>query len=368
MAQIASVGPALTALAAAFGANRSDGGNQRSQPEPEQEPNGDAESDGEAGTNPAPEPGKRSDKVDLRNIKVERFDGTVASGSFDAKARGFCEELDEQMDDAQALAGQVWSEDVKKAVFKMHLTGMARRWYRDWRAANPAASYSDGANALTYEFRPVLLGVDIAERIKKEWKGWNETYREYADRLLQMADALEGGKTVPANARHALVAFVRNAYPKFTDFLETKVSLEEEKPDEQFKVAVTVLACKAETDGRLPERKKAKAAPHTAPTAKSKFTKPASKKLHQTPAKDKKNPKKRAAEAKAAVVERKKKKTATNVGSNKSSFTCYVCGQAGHTAAYHRRYLSGDGEAKEEKGESNQAAAQSFEDESSGSE
>ncbi|KAE8979885.1 hypothetical protein PR002_g24293 [Phytophthora rubi] len=100
----------------------------------------------------------------------------------------------------------------------MYLTGMARRWHRDWRAANPAASYSDGANALMHEFRPILLGVDIAERIKKERKRWNETYREFADRLLQMADALEGGKAVPANARHALVAFVRNAYPKFTDF------------------------------------------------------------------------------------------------------------------------------------------------------
>ncbi|KAG6621305.1 Zea mays Retrotransposon Opie-2 [Phytophthora cinnamomi] len=285
MAQIVSAGPALTALAAAFGANRSDGGNQRSQPQPEQEPNGDAESDGEAGTNPAAEPGKRSDKVDLRNIKVERFDGTVASGSFDAKAREFCEDLDEQMD----------------------LTGMA-----------------------------CIARSGIAERINKERKGWNETYREYADRLRQMADALEGGKAVPANARHALVAHR-----------------------------------KAETDGRLPERKKAKAAPHTAPTAKSKFTKPASKKLHQTPAKDKKNPKKRAAEAKAAVVERKKKKktkTATNVGSEKASFTCYVCGQAGHTAAYHRRYLSGDAEAKEKKAEANQAAAQSFVNESSGSE
>ncbi|KUF79006.1 hypothetical protein AM588_10000095 [Phytophthora nicotianae] len=282
MAQFATVGPALAALAAAFGTNRSDGGSHRSQPQPEQEPNGDAGFDGDAGIDRADEPGKRSDKVDLRNVKVEKFDGTVASGSFDAKLREFCEEIDERMDDAQALAGQVWSEDVKKAVFKMYLTGMARRWYRDWRAANPAASYSDGANALIYEFRPVLLGVDIAERIKKERKRWNETYREYADRLLLMTDALEGGKAVPANARHALVAFVRNAYRKLTDFLETKVSLEGERPEEQLKVAVAVLARKAETDGRLPERKKIKAAPPATPSAKSKFARPASRKPQQT--------------------------------------------------------------------------------------
>ncbi|OWY98040.1 hypothetical protein PHMEG_00031297, partial [Phytophthora megakarya] len=134
---------------------------------------------------------------------------------------------------------------VKKTVFKMHLTGMARRWYCDWRAANAAASYSDGVNALIFEFRPVLLVVDIAERIKKERKRWKETYREFADLFLQMADALEGGKTVPANARHALVAFVRSAYPKFTNFLETKASLEEGSPEVQLKVSVAMVACKA---------------------------------------------------------------------------------------------------------------------------
>ncbi|POM67908.1 Hypothetical protein PHPALM_15996, partial [Phytophthora palmivora] len=301
IAQIANVGPALTALAAAFGANRGGGGSQPPQPQPEQEPNRDDESDSGASVINNAARGKRSDKIDLRNIKVERFDGTVATGNFDAKAptgnfdakaREFCEELDEQIDDAQALAGQVWSEDVKKAVFKMYLTGMARRWYRDWRAANPAASYSDGANALMYEFRPVLLGVDIAERIKKERKRWNETYREFADRLLQMADALEGGKAVPANARHALVAFVRNAYPKFTDFLETKLSLEDDKPEDQLKVAVAALARKAETDGRLPDRRKTKVTPPAAMTPKNKTPKPAGKKPQQSTTKNSKNPKK----------------------------------------------------------------------------
>lgn len=38
-------------------------------------------------------------------MKVERFDGSVPSGSFDSKAHDSCEELNEQIDDAQALAG-----------------------------------------------------------------------------------------------------------------------------------------------------------------------------------------------------------------------------------------------------------------------
>uniref|UniRef100_H3H4W9 CCHC-type domain-containing protein n=2 Tax=Phytophthora ramorum TaxID=164328 RepID=H3H4W9_PHYRM len=359
IAQIASVGPALTALAAAFGANRGGGGSQPSQPQPEQEPNHADDSDGGTGEINNAARGKRLDKIDLRNIKVERFDGTVAAGNFDAKAREFCEELDEQIDDAQALAGRVWSEDVKKAVFKMYLTGMARRWYRDWRTANPAASYSDGANALMYEFRPVLLGVDIAERIKKERKRWNETYREFADRLLQMADALEGGKTVPANARHALVAFVRNAYPKFTDFLETKVSLEDDKPEDQLKVAVAALARKAETDGRLPDRRQTRVTPPAAMTPKNKTPKPASKKPQQSTTKNAKNPKKRPAEAQAqaAVVERKKKPKTTNVNT-KSSFKCYECGAAGHTADFCRTYLQGNKNGEFGKGTALNAEAE----------
>ncbi|KAG6622024.1 Zea mays Retrotransposon Opie-2 [Phytophthora cinnamomi] len=199
IAQIASVGPALTALAAAF----------------EQEPNHDDESDSGAGEINNAVRGKRSDKIDLRSIKVERFDGSVATGNFDAKARDFCEELDEQIDDAQALAGR---------------------------------------------------------------------------------------KAVPVNARHALVAFVRNEYPKFKDFLETKVSLEDDKPEDQLKVAVAALARKAETDGRLPDRRKTKVAQPAATALKSKNAKPASKKPQQTITKNAKNPKKRPAEAQAQAA------------------------------------------------------------------
>ncbi|GMF31907.1 unnamed protein product [Phytophthora fragariaefolia] len=113
-----------------------------------------------------------------------------------------------------------------------------------------------------------------------------------------MADALEGGKAVPANACHALFAFVRNTYPKFTDFLETKISLEDDKPEHQLKVAVAALVRKAETDGRLPDRKKTNAAPPAAATTKNKNTTPVNKKPQQMPMKSTKNPKKRSPEPK----------------------------------------------------------------------
>ncbi|KAJ0398172.1 hypothetical protein P43SY_000541 [Pythium insidiosum] len=173
---------------------------------------------------------------------------------------------------------------------------------------------------MEHEFRPVLLGVDVADRIKKERKKSNETYREYADRLLETADALEGGKAVPANARHALVAFVRNAYPKYTDFLETKVDLDDDEPQATLKLAVSRT-----TKGKAkatPPQKKAKTTPKDAPSKSSK---------------------KRPAEANASVIERKKKPKTTH---DKSQIMCYECRAPGHTADFCRKYLRGNKEGK----------------------
>jgi hypothetical protein len=131
---------------------------------------------------------------------------------------------------------------------------------------------------------------------------------EFADRLLQMADSLEGGKGVPANARHALIAFVRNAYPKWTDFVESKIELTSVRPAEEIKKAVSVLTQKAETDGRMPERKPRN--DHQSGKGKGK-AKPQGSQTPATPNKPKPKPrqnkdKKRPA-AEANVVERKKR-------------------------------------------------------------
>ncbi|KAE9338148.1 hypothetical protein PF008_g12192 [Phytophthora fragariae] len=174
-AHLAAVAPALAAIAAAIGLSGAVDRRQgpKSQAEPEDEP--DDEPNHEAEENPGGSHAKKPERVDLRNIKVASFDGTVLPGSFDAKAREFREEMDDQIQDAQALAGQTWSDEVKKAAMKTFVTGMARRWLKDWRAANPAATYTDMGDALVHEFRPMLLGVDVANKITNEKKKWNET-------------------------------------------------------------------------------------------------------------------------------------------------------------------------------------------------
>ncbi|KAJ0410070.1 hypothetical protein ATCC90586_004920 [Pythium insidiosum] len=170
--QLAAINPALAAWVAALA--QPNNGSQASRLQPEEEPAdaGDARDANVQAMDAAnaallADKMNMSKKIETRTITVPPFDGSVPQGSFDAKAREFCEELNEQMEVAQVLAGQTWSDDVKKAVFKTHLTGMARRWYSGWCTENPAATYANSADALIWEFRPMLLGVDVAERIKK---------------------------------------------------------------------------------------------------------------------------------------------------------------------------------------------------------
>ncbi|KAJ8548826.1 hypothetical protein ON010_g10844 [Phytophthora cinnamomi] len=309
---------------------------------------------------------KKAGKIDTGNIRDKPFDGVIPDNSFDSKARDFREELDDQIADAQILANQVWNDNIKKAILKMFLTGAALMWYRDWRASNPAASYAYSCDELVHEYRPVLLSVDVACRIKSERKRWNETNRDFADRLLQMADALEGGKSFPANARHARVAFVRNAYPKHTDFLETKIILESERPEAELKLAVSVLSRKAETDGRLPDKSRGKPAATTKQAPKDK-TKPAQQHAQSSKASKKSgDTKKRAAESNAAVVERKKKPKSSSTPSGKTAVVCWECGGTGHTQAFHQKFLQS--RKTDVAGESKASAQLANEDSSPGEE
>ncbi|KAJ0391864.1 hypothetical protein P43SY_004478 [Pythium insidiosum] len=335
-----------------------------SKDEPEDEPDGEEdEEDDKPAVKPPP-------KIDLKNIKILPFSGSVEPGEFDTGARDWWEEFEEQVADAQAFAHQRWSDAIKKAAMKLFLIGMASKWYRRWRKDNPAATFEEAGDALQTEFRPCLLGVDIADKIKNEKKRWSETYREYADRLLRMADAMEGGNDIASNARHALVAFARNAYPRYCDFVESKLEMRHHDPKEQLFRAVAILSEKSGTDGRLQEKRKA---PPSAPTQQKSDRTPQrahgkkqlQRKPFAKPNKDDKTDKtprankKRAAEAHAATtIERKRpKKTNITRKNDNKDLTCFECGQPGHTAVYCRQFLKGKGFPKTDEGEANNAHA-----------
>ncbi|KAE9098596.1 hypothetical protein PF010_g15502 [Phytophthora fragariae] len=83
-----------------------------------------------------------------------------------------------------------------------------------------------------------------------------ETYQEYAQRLLNMADSLPGGLSAEANARHAMHTFIKRAYFKYADELKSFV---ERLPASSSAGArlhrlVDHLAYMADSDGRLPPK------------------------------------------------------------------------------------------------------------------
>ncbi|KAJ8577996.1 hypothetical protein ON010_g1208 [Phytophthora cinnamomi] len=83
-----------------------------------------------------------------------------------------------------------------------------------------------------------------------------ETYQEYAQCLLNMADSLPGGLTEVANARHAMHTFVKRAYFKYADELKSSAErLPASTPVvTKFHRLVDHLAYMADSDDRLPPK------------------------------------------------------------------------------------------------------------------
>ncbi|POM69816.1 Hypothetical protein PHPALM_13868 [Phytophthora palmivora] len=77
----------------------------------------------------------------------------------------------------------------------------------------PTFIIEETGDALVAKFRPNLTDPEITTRIYSEGKSATETYQEYVDRFLQMADGLTGGVDNAANVQHALGTFLRLAWP-----------------------------------------------------------------------------------------------------------------------------------------------------------
>ncbi|KAG7400356.1 hypothetical protein PHYBOEH_006113 [Phytophthora boehmeriae] len=100
--------------------NEGAGGPGEPQPEPmaEESVAGAANDDGTT---------KTGEKVDLKNVKISPFDGSVKQGEFDSYVKDWWEELQDQVDDAQILANQIWTDQVKVSVLKL----CSRAWRVD---------------------------------------------------------------------------------------------------------------------------------------------------------------------------------------------------------------------------------------------
>eukprot|EP00644_Phytophthora_capsici_P011364 jgi/Phyca11/118991/e_gw1.37.242.1 len=300
---------------------------------------------------------KRTEKVDLRNVKSEAFSGAVPPGAYDSGVRDWWEQFADQVEDAQILAGQEWTESVKKSALSVFLTGSARRWLRSYRKERPTATFEEAGTALIDRFRPNLTDQEITARIYSEGKRASETYQEYADRLLQMSDGLTGGIGSAANVQHALGTFLRLAWPQRKDIVQAHVRGKKGSPTSVLNEAVQFLSELSQSDGRLEDYKRRKLSDGSRALrgdTKSKATPLAPKSAVSKPK----------GKAHVAVVERKRKVSRIP---SRSAIVCFICGEEGHTAKYHREHLSKSSEDISAQGHSATAQVDesAMEDESS---
>ncbi|KAE8876059.1 hypothetical protein PF003_g39773 [Phytophthora fragariae] len=89
---------------------------------------------------------------------------------------------------------------------------MANTWFIQFREDHaPSTALATCGKRLIEEFSSPLSDFETIAQLRDERKRPMETYREYADRLVNMAGSLEGGIKSSTNVRFALDAFVRNA-------------------------------------------------------------------------------------------------------------------------------------------------------------
>ncbi|ETL80712.1 hypothetical protein L917_18814 [Phytophthora nicotianae] len=119
-------------------------------------------------------------------------------------------------------------------------------------------------------------------------------------------------------ARHSLVAFVRNAYP-----------------NRQWPLS----AARPSLTGASPTRPSQSQLRHLRKRRRRSTRAPGALNPRSRPTKKPEGAKKRAAEANATVVERKKRHMLINLSSAKSRIICWECSGTGHTQAFHQKFL-----------------------------
>ncbi|KAE8890001.1 hypothetical protein PF003_g25958 [Phytophthora fragariae] len=98
---------------------------------------------------------------------------------------------------------------------------------------------------------PCTLSIrEVMHALLNEHKRPDETYRQYAFRLINIADALPGGVDVHSNAAQALLTFVNRAYPENAKFLRTIANLQTDKPIEELHRMTRELSMLVGSDGQ----------------------------------------------------------------------------------------------------------------------
>ncbi|KAE8914383.1 hypothetical protein PF005_g20336 [Phytophthora fragariae] len=246
-----------------------------------------------------------SAKVSHKASRSKPLGGGVRDGG-DSGGGGF----KNQVETAQLLAGERWTEAQKKAVLSLDLTDMASTLSIQFREDNvPSTTLATCGKRFIEEFSSPLSDFEIIAQLRDERKRPMETYREYADRLVNMAGLLEGGIQSSTNVRFALDAFVQNAWPNFTTSLKIAVDEQSPRPMAEHDIAVRKITSLAGSDGKMRSNKRPMYEEGRGPSAPVR------------------------GDAHAAVIERKRKLPARRQNGN---IMCFACGRPGHIAAVYQ--------------------------------
>lgn len=195
-------------------------------------------------------------KPSRKNITLEAFSGLITTGTFDAGVRRWWRKFQDQLADAQILDGHRWNDLQCRSIFAASLSGDAADWYSEVRATVPNLTLEVAGRMLVDRFKSKLPEQELLRRIMDEPKIRQETYQQYSQRLLNMADSLPGGLAVDSNARCAMHTFVRLAYYKYSDELKSFLGRLAPESSAVIKLQRLVdhLSYMAESDGQLPAK------------------------------------------------------------------------------------------------------------------
>ena len=109
---------------------------------------------------------------------------------------------------------------------------------------------------LIEQYRTKVPEQALREILMTERKLREETYQDYAQRLLEIASGLPDGLHNDVNVRPAMQTFISRAYPKYTDELRSyELRLPISLPAKhKLPLLIQHLSTMACSDGNLPQR------------------------------------------------------------------------------------------------------------------
>ncbi|KAE8878973.1 hypothetical protein PF003_g36842 [Phytophthora fragariae] len=185
------------------------------------------------------------EKIHLKLITIETFNGEAPDGHVDAGAYDWLKTLKVQIELGETLNNRTWPEKIKCGILASHLSGSAATWYTRNCATLLIASFCDlgmssSDAAFPFNSRPLVL---------HNKKLSAETYLAYSHRLSVCAAGLNRGKVNNFTEQQALCTFINHTYPTFRDTMLAKMDAEAEDASTELQAAVVLVTKLANSDG-----------------------------------------------------------------------------------------------------------------------